>query len=487
MTSLLQTKKIIFGVVLMSFIIACKPDKTPVLTGDYPPEISNIILTKCATTGCHTTSSKAATGGLDMSSWQHLFEGGNGGSVVIPFRSDQSWVMYFTNTDTTQGPVLLPTMPYNSAPLSATEEQTLKSWIDNGAPDAQGKIPFSDDPLRKKFYVANQGCDLVSVFDATTRLVMRDVDIGNSSGIEAPHELEISPDGNYWYVIFLAGDAIQKFRTADDSYVGEVNIGFGSWSTMTISPDGTKAFAVDFESDGKITYVDLDHLTVIASYQGLFSFPHGIEADHDFKTLYVTAEYGNIIYKIDISNPQFPDVTQVCIEPGTTPNTIAGGPDPHQLNFSPDESMYFITCQGTAEVRVFKTSNDSLLAVLPVGTFPQEMDFSETHPYLFVTCMEDGCGDKCDGSLYVINYETLSVITSISGGFYQPHDLAVDDESDVIYIPNRNVNPNGPAPHHTSTCGGRNGFVRMIDMSTLQMIPNYKAEISVDPYAIGIR
>ena len=51
--------------------------------------------------------------------------------------------------------------------------------------------------------------------------------------------------------------------------------------------------------------------------------------------------------------------------------------------------------------------------------------------------MEDACGDKCDGSLYVINYQTLSVITSISGGFYQPHDLAVDDENDVV--PNCNV------------------------------------------------
>ncbi|MFI5134467.1 MAG: hypothetical protein ACHQD9_01315 [Chitinophagales bacterium] len=464
---------------------ACENDKSIQPSGNYPSDIANIVLTKCATTGCHTTSSKLAAGGLDMSTWNHLFEGGNGGSVVIPFRSDQSWLMYFTNTDSSQGPVLKPTMPYNAPPLSSAELETLKTWIDEGAPNSSGEIPFGNDPLRKKFYVANQGCDLVSVFDADSKLVMRDISIGNSPAIEAPHEIEVSPDGQYWYVVFYAGTTVQKFRTSDDSFVGEIDVGGGGWSTIAISPDGTKAFVVDF-TGGKISYIDLENLTVIRSYLG-FQSPHGIDASSDFNTLYVTSEYGNVIYKIDITDPMSPSVNDLCIEPGSSMNFVAGGPDPHQINFSPDGSMYFITCQGQAQVRAFKTSNDSLLAIFPVGSIPQEMSVSEKHPYLFVTCMEDECGDKCDGSVYVINYQTLNIVTSISGGFYQPHDLAVDDEHDVVYVPNRNINPNGPAPHHSSTCGGRNGFVRIIDISTLQMLPNYKAEISVDPYAVAVR
>ena len=90
------------------------------------------------------------------------------------------------------------------------------------------------------------------------------------------------------------------------------------------------------------------------------------------------------------------------------------------------------------------------------------------------------------GSISVINYVTHSFVKSIYTG-WQPHGAGVDDDAGLVYVANRNVNENGPAPHHSSTCGGRNGYVTIIDMNTLELFPDYKVEVSVDPYEVGVR
>jgi hypothetical protein len=54
-------------------------------------------------------------------------------------------------------------------------------------------------------------------------------------------------------------------------------------------------------------------------------------------------------------------------------------------------------------------------------------------------------------------------------------------------IANRNVAAGGPAPHHATNCGGRNGYVTFIDMSIQQLIPGKRIEVAVDPYACGYR
>ena len=120
-------KKIIITAIAAVFIIAsCTKDKS-IETGkadpnsNYPDNVSIIINNKCSITGCHTTQSKAAAGGLAMETWDKLFEGGSGGAVVIPYRPDQSWTIYYTNTDTSRGIVLTPTMPYLRAPLTDQE------------------------------------------------------------------------------------------------------------------------------------------------------------------------------------------------------------------------------------------------------------------------------------------------------------------------------------------------------------------------------
>ncbi len=449
------------------------------------------MVKKCATAGCHNETSKAATGGLSLETWSKLFEGASSGSVIIPFRADQSWLCYFVNTYDDLGLKLSPTMPVNGTKLTHDEVVLLQDWINKGAPSVTGEVAFSGDPNRNKYYVTNQGCDNVTVFDTKTKLAMRYIDVGIiPEVIEVPHDIKTSPDGKYLYVIFAAGSVIQKFSTVTDSLIGQIDITQGSWNTMTISSDGKHAFIVDFSPNGRIAYVDLENLTLIKMYSAatLFVNPHGITAPADFKTLYVTSQYGNYILKIDVTNFLLPDIQQIVIAPGEIANNNNGTYDPHQIQLSPDETKYFVTCQASNEVRVFQRSNDSLINIIPVGTYPLEMELSEKHNYLFVTCEEDPTTNpNFRGSVYIIDYNTYQIVKVLQNNFSEPHGIGVDDKNNLLIIPSRNVNPNGPVPHHTSTCGGRNGYVQLVDLNTLQFIPNYKAEVSVDPYEVAVK
>jgi DNA-binding beta-propeller fold protein YncE len=80
---------------------------------------------------------------------------------------------------------------------------------------------------------------------------------------------------------------------------------------------------------------------------------------------------------------------------------------------------------------------------------------------------------------------TYAIVAKVYTG-HQPHGIMVDEQNSRVYVTNRNVTTGGPAPHHASLCGGRNGYVTAIDLNTLQLIPGFKAEVSVDPYGYGI-
>ncbi|MBL0072542.1 MAG: hypothetical protein IPP34_12370 [Bacteroidetes bacterium] len=469
------------GLLSVALITSCKYDKEePVVAfnnGCYPPEVAEILVKKCATAGCHNTISKDAASGLDLSSWEAMFAGNGNGATTIPFRSDQSTLFYFINTDSTLGITQIPTMPYNANPLTPAEVLTIRNWIDNGAPNCNGFVKFSDNPNRRKVYVANQGCDLIGVHDPETKVVMRYINVGNSAAIESPHMVRISPDGQFWYVAFINGNVLQKYRTSDDTFVGEAVITQGAWNTFVVSPDGSKAWVVDFSQTGRIAYVNTQTMTLEKMYwdPGFFQSPHGSTISSDGNTLLITGQSGNKIYKWDVTDPMFPEYEEIFIN-----NTGGNAADPHEAAYSPDGSKYFVTCQGRDEVRVFNTSDDSFITAIPTGSFPLEMSLAPSYNLIFVSC-------EVGNAVTVIDMNTLTAVKTINVG-YQPHGLAVDEVEGVVFVANRNTpTSGGPAPHHTSSCGGRNGYMTLINLNTLELDDDFKMELSVDPYSVMVK
>ncbi|MCE9538508.1 MAG: hypothetical protein K8R85_04715 [Bacteroidetes bacterium] len=86
----------------------------------------------------------------------------------------------------------------------------------------------------------------------------------------------------------------------------------------------------------------------------------------------------------------------------------------------------------------------------------------------------------------VINYSTFQKIKSIFTG-HEPRGISIDEEGHCVWVANRNISPTGWAPHHTTVCQGKSGNVTIIDMNTLELLPEWEAEVSVDPYCVSIK
>jgi len=469
------------------FLFGCKQDaQVPTPNLGYPADVNKIVATRCATAGCHTTADKALAGNLSLLTWDEAMQGSDDGTAVVPFRSNRSLMFLHSNDYSDLGGMNMPMMPTNGSPLSHDEVKLIKDWIDNGAPDVNGHIAYSG-PNRTKFYVTDQGCDEIAVVDGETGAVMRYISVGVTASGESPHAIKISPDKHYAYVTFALGTAVQKIDCETDQVVGTIDVGFGLWNSIVISPDGHYGVITDWQpTNGRISILDFQNNSVLQSFSGIDN-AHGLAASADFKTIYATHSSGNDVYKIDLTDIQNP-VLQF-------PNVSLGGSDltEHDIIFSPDGLRYFVTCQATNEVRVMQASNDSLLAVLPTGTYPQEFAVSTTQPYLFVTCMEDPSPlANTRGSVYVFDYNTLAQVAVIQpqeeGDFFQPHGIAVDDQHNRVLVANRNQDSSGPPPHHTSDCGGRAGFLKMINLNTLDFISDdYAKEVTSDPYGAAAR
>ncbi len=451
---------------------------------NYPPEISQIITTRCATAGCHNASSYQNSGGLRLDKWEHLFEGSNNGAVIVPFSPDYSPLLYFINTDSNRGPVAIPTMPVNGTPLTASEYETIRSWVQRGAPDKNGRIAFADfASTRQKIYMVHQSCDMMAVIDAASHLVMRYIPIGEQAYPEAATGVRVSPDGRTAYLSMWYSNKIFKLDTDRDTVIAGSDLGNGFWSTLHLSDDGSKLAATNGDNNELIS-INTSTLQPAVLSSGEFMSPHGIASNAGFDTFFVSGQYGNTIYKHSNGNTK-----KISLDgQPLTSSHGASTPDPIHIQMAPDYSKYFVSCVNTNEIRVMDPQADTLIKVIPVGVQPTVMTISRTKPYLFVSCTEDAnpnFGHK--GTVYVINYNTLQVVKKIEGRFYQPYALAVDDQNENLFIFSRNQNYDGPAPHHEGPCSGRNGFYSVYNLNTLELSSSRRHEVLVDPYSSDVR
>lgn len=477
-------------ILIISLSVSCKDenegdDIDPIAASEYPENVAAILVTKCAVSGCHNTASKDGASGLDLSTWDKMLNGNNSGSVVIPYAPEHSTLLNFVNTDSTLGVVQTPTMPIGSAPLSKQEYIILRDWIANGAPNKSGQVYFQNSATSAKYYISNQGCDLIAVCDPKRNVIARYLTIGNSSTvIEAPHTIKMSPDGLYWYAVFYAGNVFQKFSTATDSLIGSTALTVGGWSSIAFSPDSKIGYITDL-NNGVVLKIDLNTMTKIGPNYNVYNNAHGIGINPNNGWLYVTNQYSNYIYKCDPTDLTSPDCIPLF---PNAPCADINSYNPHEILFTPDSQKYFITCEFSNEVRIMDAHTDTLIGVIPTGALPKEMSISLKHPYLFVSCTQtSNSNPKFRGSVVVINYLTNQKIKEITDGFFQPHGIAVNDDADIVYVASRNADPNGPPPHHISDCGGRNGFLSIIKMGSLTLDTGFKNELSVDPYSILFR
>ncbi len=466
--------------------------------GEFPANVAAIMQSKCAISGCHNQASYGNADSLLLDSWTHLFQGGGSGAVVIPYSTAYSTLLYYVNTDPSLGPIYAPLMPVSLpgqtlAPLTAAEYNTLYTWIKNGAPDAAGNIAFAADPdTRQKSYLIHGNCDkIIVVIDSKTGLAMRVIPIGDSSNGESGHCVRVSPDGMYAYASVIGYNLFVKIDTRTDKAIASIDLtaaqslyasaGSNAWADMVISPTGDSVLLCDFAGIGCALLINTQTMTVINGWPTLVN-PHAPAANATFDTFFVTAQYGNTLYKL--SNRYIGYMSVNGAQHSTQASIGSFQPDPHFIISSPDHSQLFVTCQDQNNVKILNAYTGALIDSIAVGAFPQDMAISTKYPYLFVTCKNDPVTNGL-GSVYVINYKTWQIVQVLKDQYYAPHGVTVDDQDGLFYIASSNF---GGVSHHPTTCGSPNGWYNAYYLNTLlPAFSDKRFSIFSDPYAMDTR
>jgi YVTN family beta-propeller protein len=222
-------------------------------------------------------------------------------------------------------------------------------------------------------------------------------------------------------------------------------------------------------------------MNVIQTIPSNIPNPHGIAATPAFDTIFVTAQYGNSIYKL------YPDGNYKIVTVDGAPSTFSPlVRDPHEIMMTPAGDKYFVTCEFSNEVRVLNTRTDAILAAIPVPAKPQEIAVSRSYPYMLVTCMEATSpvtGAK--GAVVVIDYNTMKVIKTIWGDFWQPHGIAIDDPAGTFYV--ASTNQTGASSGHNHSSGGKHGWYNVYSLATFDPVISRDYETLVLPYSADSR
>lgn len=455
------------------------PDRPVQFSVDVHP----LLKTSCATSGCHNGISKAA--GLSMESWEELLQGSENGAVVVAYRSVKSHLVQHMNTDSSVAPVAAPLMPPSGA-LPRTELEIIMRWIDEGAKNDNGIVPFSVAP-EGRVYVTNQAEDQIAVIDRATNLVARLVPVGvlsdATSPPEAPHNVVVDPNGVYYYVNLIVASEIWKFRVSDDLPIGRLILPTGvSPAQVVLSSDGATGYFSNFDLSGNVRGIQafstssMQMSKVITDSRAWAS--HGVQLTHSGEYLWTCNQISDNLMVVDL---QTDAVSFVKIDPSVPDVPVASSPvfGPYQMVFTPDDAFAYVTCRTSNEVRVFDTSTRQLVATIPVGPVPLILDITPDGSTVFVANRGNAANPTTGVS--VISTASRSVITTISGVHNEPHGVAVTPDGNYVYVTTENID-DPSVPHHPVVGGKTPSHVYIIDAHTYAIL----GEVEVGAFGAGV-
>ena len=392
--------------------------------------------------------------GLDAGSWQGLMAGSDQGEVVIPFDAERSLLIELA--ERRGGP-------------TADEIALVRRWIDAGAPNDAGAIPFADaDQL---LYVCNQGAAVISVIDMESNLVIRTVDLRDLGFSEnaKPHHVVVSPDGATWYVSLIGENTVLKFNR-DNEVVASVS--FEVPGLLSLDGSGERLYAGRSMSavnpPQRIGFVERDRMDV-EEVDVFFPRPHALKVSADGGTVYSASLAVNQMASIDVNTLDI-EITDI--------------PGPHhslvQFAVSPDGGTMIAGGEMSGELLFFDLSepmNPAVVKSLSLGGAPWHPTFAPDGSRAYVP-------RKQADAVSVIDMSTRSESAAVSGrGLSQPHGSAVRPDGAYLYISNNNLD--GAYTTRYPSEGGPAGTVTVIDTATLRVVK--VLEVENYPTGLGTR
>ena len=372
---------IIFPLLLQS----CEQDFTNPVASDsqFPEEIESVFNTPysssnitCNTPSCHSGNNAASN--LDLTNWKKTMSGSQNGTMIIPYNGFWSHMISVLNKDTLYAPVTTVTLPeYHK--IETQKVSVIMNWINQGAKSKEGQIAFTNVSNTEKGFITNQQADVIAVLKTNDKLVTRMIPVGGRSGIlDSPHYITISPDNRFLYVSLIQEGFIEKFDVNVDypfTKTDRIQAGLNP-AHIVISADGNTGYVTNFDASGTERMVrkfSTSPMQIIDTLSDIkMKAPHGMAISNNGQFLYVTSQLGEYIFKINLISFEI-ELSQP-VDPSVPPTGNGTGLfKPYQAVLSPDNSLLYVSCVSSNQVRVFNTSDLSPASgnsIIQVGSNP---------------------------------------------------------------------------------------------------------------------
>lgn len=454
--------------------------------------VAEILVQNCATSGCHGSNNFAH--GLKMVRYEdlmkgsigrHLNENGGGhdhgiskvlhgdnygGAAVIPFNSEKSLLFRLISgfvEDSTK------IMPQGAPKLSESQIQIIKTWIDNGAKNNKGEIPF--DGLLNNIYVCNQGSDNIRVINLSTMTTIRVIDVDfNKSLIDAPHNLAIYED-KLFVTLIGAGKFLKIDRKTNNIISSVDNLVYPGM--IELSSDGRTAY-VSKSSTAPGNYDEIYIIdTELMQLKNRISLPvsgipHGIALSNDDKVLVVANMRKDRLSFIDTETlePIGNDLLLSALGDGSE--------EPMHTYITPNGQELLVSCMASGSVKVINMISKTVVQSIPLGHHPMQIAISN-----------DGAKAYCVD----MHLNEINVLTRTSAGwgvtsqkitnpaFSMLYGVAITSDNKYLAVSSSNQN-NAYKPVYNLPGALRPSNLSIIDLNTLEV----KKVLDIDNYSTGV-
>ncbi|MFT5142549.1 MAG: hypothetical protein ACI80V_000469 [Rhodothermales bacterium] len=185
------------------------PDYAAIGDISYVRHVQVLFEDRCV--ACHDGSGAE----LDLRSWDGLLEGSSAGGALVPFDAERSRMVRMLST---RQEAAHPS-EVGAEVIPEVEIDFLRRWIDAGARDDNGVVPYSGSQDQVLVSMADPA--LVAVVDPTNMVVARIIDFEQLgfSASSRPASLASSGNANAWFVSLEGENAVLRFD-ADHALTG---------------------------------------------------------------------------------------------------------------------------------------------------------------------------------------------------------------------------------------------------------------------------
>jgi len=266
--------------------------------------------------------------------------------------------------------------------------------------------------IQGTIWVADEFGNSITVIDASTNEV-----ITTLTGIEGPHNLQVSPDGaTVWAVSGHDSTAIaidvQTYELLETVPTG------AHPAHIILTLDGNTVYVTNSE-DNSVTAIDAASMTAVATIP-VGEYPHGLRPSPDGRWVYVANTNGTTLSVIDTST-------------NTVVADVEVGQRPVQVAFSPDGSFVYASLNAENAVAKVDVTTQTLVDTLEVGVGPVQVFVTPDNNTLIVA--NQGTEDNPSTTVSVVDTATFSVVNTIETGD-GAHGVVIEPSGQYAYITN---------------------------------------------------